>query len=535
MIMKVTTIHSLRIRYKVAKVFAFTALFSILGVAAIAQKKLDIKHADRLRGGKTKDGERFGKLIGNVVLEQNRTTIYCDSAYFFKARNYVEGFGKVRITEGDSVNITGGKLEYDGNTKIAKLRNNVVFNKLGTATLYTDNLDFERNRNMAYYMNGGKLVDSVNVLTSRRGYYDVSSNMASFKKNVKVTNPDNVMTSDSLQYNSRSKIIYFRTPTTVVNNKDSSTVVYEQGFYETRTKKSILDKGAAETPEYTLDAEKFNLDDINKKYLFRKNVVMTNKKEKLIIRGQSLDYYRGEGISKVYDNAYIAKVTDNSDTLYISADTLISIESQDPSKKRLLAYHNVKIFRKDLQGVADSLEYRVSDSTLYFYKNPVLWSEGNQMTADSISMLIQNNTIDRIFMVSKAFVISRDTLINFNQIKGRRMTTYFKNKRIDHVVVEGNGESLYFALDEKTNVAMGMNKIICSYITIRFKEGQLNNLSFYVKPESNFIPPHELTPEVMKLDGFIWKEKEKPTREEVVKPQSKSEDPKPNAKSPLRK
>jgi lipopolysaccharide export system protein LptA len=504
---------------KVGKLFAMTLFLLSIAFHASAQKKMKLKQADRLRGGKAPDGERFDRLIGDVILEQNKTTIYCDSAYFFKKRNFVEAFGKVRITEGDSINITGGKLEYDGNTKKATLRNNVVFTKLGTATLYTDNLDFERSRNLAYYYNGGRLVDSINVLTSRKGYYDVTSNMASFKRNVKVTNPDNVMTADSLQYNSRTKIIYFRTPTTVVSKKDSSTIVYETGFYETRSKQSILEKASAETSDYKLDAETYNIDDIRKKYLFRKNVVMTNKKENLVIRGQSLDYYKNQGISKVYNNAYIAKVTDDNDTLYITADTLVSIDNQDPAKKRLLAYHNVKIFRKDMQGLADSLEYRIADSTLFFYRNPVLWSEGNQMTADSISMLIQNNTIDRIFMVSNAFVISRDTLINFNQIKGRKMTTYFRKQHIDRVVVEGNGESLYFALEEKSGAAMGMNKIICSYITIRFKEGKLNKLIFYVKPEANFIPPHELTPEALRLDGFSWKEDLKPTRNDVVKPQ----------------
>jgi hypothetical protein len=83
--------------------------------------------------------------------------------------------------------------------------------------------------------------------------------------------------------------------------------------------------------------------------------------------------------------------------------------------------------------------------------------------------------------------------------------------------VEGNGESVYFALDEKTNKAMGMNKIICSNITIRFKEGKVNNMSFYVKPEASFIPPHELKVEDTKLKGFVWRGKEKPKREDVVK------------------
>lgn len=498
--------------------YLFLAIFLLMATHAEAQKKLKLKHADRLKGGVKPDGERFDRLINNVVMEQNRTTIYCDSAYFFKKRNFVEAFGKVRITEGDSVNITARKLEYDGETRIAKLRENVVFTKLATATLYTDYLDYQRDDNMAYYYNGGKLVDSVNVLTSRKGYYDVTSNMASFKRNVKVTNPDYTMTADSLQYNSRSKVIYFRTPTTIVN-KDSSTAVYESGFYETIQKRSILEATIAETQDYKLDAIESKLDQRTQRYMFRKNVVMTHKKENLIIYGQAVDYYKGTGVSKVYNNAYLAKVTDGGDTLFISADTLVSIDNKIEAKKRLLAYNNVKIFRRDMQGLADSLEYRLSDSTLYFYENPVLWSEGNQMTADSIRMLMKNNTIDRIFMIANAFVISRDTLVNFNQIKGRKMTAYFNKRRIDHVYVEGNGESLYFALDEKTGGSLGMNKIICSSIMIRFREGRVHNFSFYKKPDANFIPPHELNEELIKLDGFSWKAEEKPTREQVVKPQ----------------
>lgn len=501
-------------------IFLLVAAFALMATTAQAQKRLKLKQADKLKGGTSPDGERFDRLVGNVIMEQNRTTIYCDSAYFYKKRNFVEAFGKVHITEGDSVDITARKLEYDGNTRIAKLRTNVVFTKLATATLYTDYLDYQRVENMAYYHNGGRLVDSVNVLTSRKGYYDVNSNMASFKRNVKVTNPDYTMTADSLQYNSRTKIIYFRTPTTVVN-KDSSTLVYETGFYETVSKRSIMDKGSAETQDYKLDAMEYNIDQLRQQYRFRKNVVMTHKKESLIIYGQALDYNKRTGVSKVYNNAYMAKVTDGGDTLFITADTLVSIDNPIETKKRLLAYNNVKIFRRDMQGLADSLEYRMSDSTLFFYQDPVLWSEGNQMTADSIRMLMKNNTIDRIFLVANAFVISQDTLINYNQIKGRKMTAYFRNRRIDRVFVEGNGESLYFALDEKTGGAMGMNKIICSSIMIRFKGGQVNNLSFYVKPDANFIPPHELNEEVIRLDGFSWKTDVKPKRQDVVRPQLK--------------
>ena len=489
--------------------------FLILAVSpALAQKKVKLKHADKLKGGVV-DGVRFDRLQGNVTFIQNTTTIYCDSAHFYKKKNSLEAFGHVRIVDGDSLTITAAKLEYDGNEKRAKLRNDVVFTKLNQATLYTDFLDFDRPKNEALYFNGGRLVDSINILTSRKGYYNLNSDMASFKKNVHVKNPDYTMTSDSLQYNSRTKVIFFRTSTTVVN-KDSSSFVYEGGQYDTKTKRSDLQAGTGENEDYKIVGDAYDLDAFRKIYKVRGNLVMTSKKENMLIYGQASDAYKEKGITKIYNHAYIAKVSDEGDTLFIRADTLVAIDSKDPQKKRLLAYHNVKIFKRDLQGIADSLEYRSADSTIFFYHNPTLWTDGNQMTADSISMLIKNNTIDRIYMKVNAFVISKDTLMNFNQIKGRKMTAEFSNKKITRVVVEGNGESLYYALQEKDNSFMGMNKILCSNITIRFKDGKLRNLSFYVKPEASFIPPHELQPEDQKLKGFIWKQSERPAKKDVV-------------------
>jgi hypothetical protein len=146
----------------------------------------------------------------------------------------------------------------------------------------------------------------------------------------------------------------------------------------------------------------------------------------------------------------------------------------------------------------------------------VLWNEGNQMTADSISMLIENNNIRRIFMVKNAFVISRDTLLNYNQIKGRNMTAELAEGQINRVYVEGNGESLYFALDEEDKSFTGMNKIVCSNILIRFKSGKVDNFSFYVQPDANFIPPHELKDGDKKLKGFTWKMDVRPERDDVV-------------------
>ena len=485
----------------------------IQSVAALAQSTVTLKQADKLIGG-VKDGERFDRVIGNVIFTQNRTTIYCDSALFFRSKNTVEAFGKVRISEGDSVTITSNRAEYDGNTRKAKLRNNVVFKKLATATLYTNFLDFDRDKNEAYYYNGGKLVDSINVLTSKKGYYEVNNNMASFKTDVDVVNPDYTMKSDSLQYDSRNKIIYFRRETVVVD-KEKKSFVYEGGEYDTRTQQSDIRQGQAESQSYTLTGNRIKLDDLRKFYNMKGNVVMTYKDEDLTIYGDDAFFDKANSIAKVFTNAYLTKVTEEGDTLFMSADTLVSIDSHDPSKKRLLAYNNVKIFKSDLQGLADSLEYRQSDSMMFLYKSPVLWTEGNQMTADTISMLIENNTISKVYMVTNSFVVSTDTLKNFNQIKGRKMTASFKKGGLNQVLVEGNGESIFFALEDKTNLLTGVNKIICSNIVIRFVDSRVNNLSFYVKPEADFIPPHELKKENTVLKGLQWRGDSRPSKADV--------------------
>lgn len=502
---------------KSVKIFIQCLMIGVLSMGwqkAHSQKRVKLVHADELQGAKRADGENFQKLIGHVVLTQNQTTIYCDSAYLYRGINSVEAFGKVRITDGDSVVVTSRRLEYNGDTKTAKLRDNVIFEKLGMAKLYTEYLDFDRPTNMAYYFNRGKLVDSINVLTSQKGYYDINSNMASFKRDVKVINPDYTMTSDSLQYNSKTKIIYFPTRTNVLN-KDSSTFVYEGGEYDTRRKKSVFEQGVAETISYMLEGLAYKLDNARQFYEFRGDVKMTSKEENLTIHGQAVDYDKAHEISKVFNQPWLEKVTDEGDTLFIRADTMVSIDNVDPAKKRLLAYNNVRIYKKDMQGLADSMVYQSLDSTLYFFKDPVLWTQGNQMTADSIRILMKNNNINKIFMRKNAFVIAQDTLIHFNQIKGRNMTADFVNSQIERVYVEGNGESLYFVLDDEKSFA-GMNKIICSNILIRFKEGKVDNFSFYTQPDGNFIPPQELKPDLQKLKDFNWKGNARPTKEDVV-------------------
>lgn len=482
--------------------------------AAKAQKKVKLEQADQQSGGILPNGQRFDKWKGDVIFSHEKTRIKCDSAIRYSDTNIIEAFGHIRINEGDSITITAKKLIYNGNKKIAKLRKNVVFTKLNQVTLYTDFLDYERLKQQAYYYNNGKLVDSTNTLTSVKGYYNTQSNMASFKTRVVGKNPDYTMKSDTLQYNVSSNVIHFRAFTTLTD-QEGNVFNYEEGDYDTKKKKSIFSSGMLETESYEMTGDRLLLDDIKRYYKATSNVFLVAKEQDIIISGDVGEYWRDKKLTKVYGNALMRQITDG-DTLFLKADTLVSIDHELDENKRLLAYNNVRIFKNDLQGTSDSLAYFLADSTIYFYDDPVLWTAGNQLTADSINLHISNNTIDKLNMTMNSFVISQDTALNYNQIKGRNMTANFENNQISKILVNGNGESIYFALEDIDNSLIGMNNILCSDMSINFENSKVDNIVFYVKPEGKLIPPHELEEPDKQLNGFAWREDQRPVKAEMI-------------------
>jgi lipopolysaccharide export system protein LptA len=175
----------------------------------------------------------------------------------------------------------------------------------------------------------------------------------------------------------------------------------------------------------------------------------------------------------------------------------------------------VSIFKPELQGIADSLSYLTADSLIYLYNDPVLWSDNSQMKADTISILMSNGRIDRMFLDTKAFVTSLTLEEYYNQVKGRHMIAFFKESKLSQVDVNGNGESIYFELEEEDSLVMGMNKVICSNMRLKFSDQKIKDITFY-SPDGSFIPFHEINPENTRLSGFTWRENEKPTRAGVL-------------------
>ncbi|WP_394340928.1 OstA-like protein [Pleomorphovibrio marinus] len=465
--------------------------------------KLEIIQADKLLGGRG-----FDRLIDDVIMKHQQSLIYCDSAHFYQQDNLAKLFGRVRIEDQeDPVVVTSRYAEYDGDTQLAKLRNNVVFVNDGT-TLYTDFLDYNRENGEANYFNSGKVVDSLNVLTSEKGLYETQIEKITFTDQVVLTNPDYVLKSNILYYFTIPKTSETEGITNIESAEGNKLNAQRGSFYDTENKLFRFYDGDVETETSKVYGEILFYDELKQYYEAIHNVAIYNKEREVEIFGEEGKYWEDLQYSKVYGNALVRKYFEK-DTLYMISDTLISQDSPNPEERYLLSYPNMRLIKSELAGRADSMAYQYADSTIYLFGDPVLWNNKSQITADSIRLLIANQDIERALLRSNTFAITKDTVSNYNQIKGRKMTGYFEDGEMSLLDVEGNGESLYFALENDTTVR-GINKLLCGRIIMHFSDNNIRKIAHTIKPEASFTPPHMIKDDMLELKGFLWREEERP-------------------------
>ncbi|MBW6459386.1 MAG: hypothetical protein K0B08_02330 [Bacteroidales bacterium] len=503
-------------RYLKAKAAAAgLALFACLPILAPSVRaqgvtRVSIENADLLRVDKVKEGT-IRKLIGNAILRQDNTLFYCDTA-ILDFENNMRATGNVHIDYDDSVHVYGDFLFYNGNTRIAILDSNVTMTDQH-ATLYTDHLEYDRNQAIAYYFTGGKIISEDNVLTSKIGRYYTRMKEFFFKDSVVVVNPDYTMYADTMRYNTETEIVYIEGPTDIIGEENH--IYSEEGWYDTRTNQSELTKNNRITHlEQVLKGDWIYYDREREYGKALGNVWMKDTVQDIIVEGGVSEFFRKDRYSYLTDSAR-AILIENMDTLFMHADSFIMVLDTANKAKTIFAYHRMKFYREDLQGMSDSLVYRVQDSVIAMLKNPVLWSDENQMTADSIWIHLSHNRIDSMVLYNMAFIISRDSTDTFNQIKGKHMTAYFHDNKLFRIRVEGNAETLYFVREDSKEL-IGINKSISSAMIIRVEDNKIKDTYYIGQPDATIFPEDELPAPDLILRDFIWMEDHRPADKSAI-------------------
>ena len=501
---------------KIIRILLIALLHISLPLIIYSQKPTKVKliRANDLKYDK-RLGEKVQRLIGDVILKHDSTYLYCDSAYLYEATNSFDGFGNVHIKVSDTLNIYSNLLNYNGNTRIAELHKNVILIDK-KATLYTEHLWYNRLTNIAYYHTGGRIVDKENELISKIGYYYTDWKEAFFRDSVVLVNPRYIMNTDTMMYNTETEISYFYGPTIITS--DENFIYCENGWYDTRNDKSQFKENAyILTEEQKLRGDSLYYDrQLNYGEAYY-NVSLTDTVQDMIILGEYGEFRKNDGYAFVTDSA-VAILIDINDSLFLHSDTLWLNFDSAQNIEYLLGYYKTKFYRKDLQGMCDSLVYDFADSTIFLYKSPVLWSEENQLTADSVRIALSNNQIDTLALINSAFIISIDDTISmstFNQIKGKIMTGYFRDNEMEKVKIFGNAESIFYVREE-TGGLLGINKTSSNDMNIYLSDNEVQIVTPIKNVDAHMYPDHELTPKDLSLKGFKWIEDRRPMRKEDI-------------------
>ena len=203
----------------------------------------------------------------------------------------------------------------------------------------------------------------------------------------------------------------------------------------------------------------------------------------------------------------------------VKIDTLKLKTPLDSSKIGFLkAFGNAKAFRKNMQMSCDSLLYSDLDSLVRLYKEPVIWNDMNrQYSADSITLVINNNSMTKAALMSDAFIVIQEDSLHFDQIKGAEMTAYFgKEGELSRFDAMGGTNTLFY-LREGEDIAT-VNKVEAKMLSALFKDNDVEKIFYYDAAKNDAYPIVQLPRSDSKMKGFLWQKERRPEDRNAITP-----------------
>jgi len=484
------------------------------------RKKVDERvyliHADRLsfdRYGRRPDAQ---VLNGHVSFRHKGATLTCDSAYFFEATNSFEAFGHVKLKQGDTLTLVSDYAYYDGNEQMARSRRNVILTHRGTK-LYTDSLDYDRLYNLGYFFEGGKMVDNKNVLTSDWGEYDTETRDAVFNYDVKLKNPKFYLETDTLYYDVHTRLAHVTGPSTVTSGK--SMVKTHDAYYDTNNDKARLFGRSVlvdEAKEITGDS--LFRDEKNGTAEGFGNVIYRDKQNKNEMYSEYFWYDENQGYAYATDHAKLVDYS-QKDTLYLHGDTLKMVSynvNTDSVWRKLHCYYKVRMYRKDMQAVCDSLVYNSKDSVMTMYKDPIAWNVNRQLLGEIIDIFMKDSTIEHAHINGQALSIEKiDEKDHFNQVSSKDMFAYFINGDIHQSDAIGNVQTIFYPVDEKDSTFQGLNYLETDTMRMYLQERKLQRIKTN-KASGTTYPMTQIPSNKYHLTQFAWFDYVRPTDKDDI-------------------
>ena len=465
------------------------------------KSKVYLLHSDVLR----KDARRPDAqvVVGNVRFRHDSIYMYCDSAYYYDQISSFEAFSNVRMEQGDTLFLYGDHLYYDGNTQIAEMRGNVRMENRNT-TLLTDSLNYDRLFNLGYYFDGGTLMDEENVLTSDWGEYSPSTKQAVFNYNVKLVNPQFTLTSDTLHYNTATKVADIVGPSDIVS--DANHIYSELGTYDTQAGKAWLYQHSVLTSDgRQLVGDTLFYDRNRGVGEAFTDMLLTDTLHKNLLSGE-YGYYNEFRKYAFATRRALAVDYSQGDSLFLHGDTLLMETfhlGTDSMYREMRAFHKVRFYRTDVQGVSDSLVFSSADSCLTLYHDPVVWHQKQQLLGERILLYMNDSTIDWAHIINQALSVEQIDSVMYNQVTGKEMKAYFRDGQMRKTEVVGSVRVVYYPMDSDSTL-IGMNVSETSQLDVYLENQKIEKMVMFPKSTGTLYPLTQIPKDKRKLSNFVW-------------------------------
>lgn len=466
---------------------------------------------------------RADVLVGHVRLYHDGMYLDCDSARFYKEDNTFNAYGHVKMVQGDTLTLTSDTLLYNGPNMQAHAMGNAVLIHRKTK-LKTSVIDYDRMVGVGYYPKHGVLYDADNVLNSDYGQYTPATREAIFRDNVVLENPKFNMKTNELFYYTDTKVARIVSESNIITS-DSTFVYAVRGDYNTKTgQANLLDRSHIYKDMRDIVGDSLYCDKEKGISEAFNNVVLTDVENKCMLTGNYCRYEEKTGVALATDSAVCYEFS-GPDTLYVHGDTLKMItynQDTDSMYRDLFAYHKVRMFRRDFQGVCDSLVTHELDSCTYLYGQPILWNEGQQVVGEEIRVYNNDSTIDWIHIINQAMTIEKLDSMSFNQVSSKEMYCYFVDGVLDQNYAKGNVYVNYFMLDNGEQI--GMNYTETAELKTFMKDKKIFKIWMPASTHTMY-PPFAIPQDKRYLAGFAWFDYIRPqNKDDIFDWKSKSEE-----------
>lgn len=492
---------------------------------------------------------RISDLFGQVVLVNGKQELYTTKLRYDLANKIATYTNGATMTNGKS-QIVSRRGYYVVEEKEVYLKGDVVVTD-PEFTIRTDTMTFNTEAQLVRFVAPTLISQRGSKIYTERGFYDMTNDFAEFDQNPQYEKEGQLGRARKMRYEGNLKEYTLEGDAHIEDPKkgeiaDADVIRYNaenektllrgnahfrdstrdiQGAeirYDSRNKiYQLAGRGRVSDPPNIIEADTLDFNDVLGNGLALGSVIWQDTSSDYTVLSWRMDYNK----KSQYLNAFggfgekgaggrpMMKSLIDRDTLFMSADTLTSFKPDSSSDVRqLYAHRDVRIFKSDLQAVCDSLTFSSADSIFWFYKIdtlPVIWSDTSQFSGDTIRMQLKNNKLDRLWLRQNSLVINSEDGLLFNQIKGRNTTAFFRDDEVREMLVEGNAQAVYYALDDQ-RAYIGLNETACSEMRLYFGDNKVESIKFYQQPSGKFIPMKQAGKETKKLEGFFWDQKRRP-------------------------